>query len=294
MDPGIFEKIIAELCSERNGGLVAPEFHFIYTAHYNEILLYRHFEQMVQTLRKYGIKTYVLTNGVPLTPERTDIIAANQDVIVGICMNVPAFERDIWAKRSGMNGSLFDKLISNIEYAQNKLDLLASSKMVSIQINGAVHNSFWDRGGWLTKEGLFPSDMDLDVDSGELATQFALAQKMFPKLNVYPMPSLIDRAGLLKNVISNKVAIDHRLKGSAISVVGCGNGCEVGGRPFGWLHVNARGDAFLCCNDYNFDYTFGNLEIQSLRDIWVTDRHASIIEKSFKEICINCASSVWK
>lgn len=292
----VFEKVIADLDYEKkNNGVVASDFHFIYTAHYNEILLYKHFEAMIQVLKKYNIKTYVLTNGIPLTPEKTDIIKQNTDTVVGICLNVPAFEKEIWSKRSGMSANLFDRLITNIKYAEEQLKEFTDKKMLSLQINSATNNSFWEKGGWLTKGEAFPEDLNLDPVTGELATQLKLCKELFPAINVYPMPSLIDRAGLLDtaNVISNKIAIDKRLKKQSEKITGCGNGREVGGRPFGWLHVNARGDAFLCCNDYNFDYVFGNLETNSLKDIWVTEQHAKIIEKSFNEICINCASSLW-
>ena len=159
MEPELFEKIISDLVQEkREDGLVASDFHFIYTAHYNEVLLYKHFEEMVKILKKYNIKTYVLTNGVPLTPEKTDIIKANTDTVVGICLNVPAFEREIWSKRSGMSGTLFDRLINNIKYAEEQLDALTSKKMLSLQINSATNNSFWEKGGWLTKGENFPQD----------------------------------------------------------------------------------------------------------------------------------------
>lgn len=292
----LFEKIIADLVYEKkNNGLVNPNFNFIYTAHYNEVLLYKHFEAMVQVLKKYNIKTFVLTNGIPLTPEKTDIIKQNTDTVVGICLNVPAFEKEIWSKRSGMSINLFDKLINNIKYAEEQLQILAGKKMLSLQINSATHNSFWEKGGWLTKGEAFPEDLNLDPITGELATQVKLSKELFPTVNIYPMPSLIDRAGLLDsaNIISNKTAINKRLKKQSEKIIGCGNGKEVGGRPFGWLHVNARGDSFLCCNDYNFDYVFGNLEVDNLKDIWITEKHAKIIQKSFNEICVNCASSLW-
>lgn len=77
-------------------------------------------------------------------------------------------------------------------------------------------------------------------------------------------------------------------------VKGCHNGYEVGGRTFGWLHVNSLGQAFICCNDYNFDYIFGDFNKQSLQDFWQSDLHAEVIEKSFKEICTRCTSSEWE
>jgi len=296
----LFEKIIANLIEEKNraDGLVDSAFDFIYTAHYNEVLLYKYFEQMIAVLKKYNVKTFVLSNGIPLTPDKTDIIKANTDTILGICLNTPAFERDIWSKRSGMNANLFDKLISNIKYAEENLTEFTRDgrKQFSIQINGVNDVSFLDRGGHLQKGANFPQDIDLNPDTGELIKQYEISKQLFPTLNIYPVNSLVDRAGLLGElgVISNKDGIQKwNKKTDETVVVGCNHGWEIGGRPFGWLHVNAIGDTFLCCNDYNFDYTFGNLSTNTLRDIWVTENHAQIIEKSYKEACTNCASAKW-
>jgi hypothetical protein len=136
--------------------------------------------------------------------------------------------------------------------------------------------------------------MDLDIATGELAIQVKTAKILFPELNITTNSGLVDRAGLLKDVFSNKQAIQKYNKKLSDEVVGCNHHHEVGGRPYGWLHVNARGDTFLCCNDYNFDYVFGNLESNSIRDIWITDNHAETIKKSFNEICRNCGSAAWK
>jgi hypothetical protein len=296
----LFEKIIANMVEEKNrsDGIVDPRFDFIYTAHYNEILLYKHFKEMVSILRKYKIRTFVLSNGIPLTPDKTDIIRENADTIVGVCLNTPAFDRDTWGKRSGMNPNLFDKLISNIKYAEENLKVFTTNgkKQLSIQINGVNNNSFYDSGGALEKGKNFPIDIDLDPVNGELKKQYDLCKEMFPTLNVYPVNALIDRAGLLSDldIISNKKTIDSKIKKSETEVVvGCNHSHEVGGRPFGWLHVNALGKAFLCCNDYNFDYTFGSFETSTLRDFWISDEHVGVIEKSYKEICKNCSSAKW-
>lgn len=296
MDIALFEKIIADIDSEKKkpDGLVSPNFDFIYTAHYNEVLLYKHFEEMVQVLKKYKIKTYILSNGLPLTPEKTDFIKLNLDTVLGICLNIPAFERETWTKRSGMPATSFDRLINNVKYAYEQLPDLVAKKALTIQINGATTNSFLDKGGWLVKGENFPQDMNLDPDSGELVKQHKLAEELFPKINITTNSGLIDRAGLLKDVISNNPAITKYRQKTSNKVVGCSHSHETGGRPFGWLHVNARGDAFLCCNDYNFDYTFDNLENKTIRDIWVTDKHAEIILKSYNEICKNCVSAIWE
>lgn len=294
----LLEKIIVNLLEERSreDGLVSKSFNGFYTAHYNEILLYPHFEEMLKLCKKYKLHTLVLTNGVPMTPEKTDLIKQYPEVITGVCFNTPAFEADIWSKRSGINIKQFDKLINNIKYATENLTDLVKSGALSIQVNGVNENSFSNRGGWLDKGLEFPTDIDLDQYKGELITQAKLAREMFPGVQVYEVPSLIDRAGLLDNIITNKEAIKRNLQGynENKKVIGCGNGIEVGGRPIGWVHINAAGDAFLCCNDYDFDFKFGNFKTQELRDFWGTEEHINLVQKSYDTICRNCASAIFE
>jgi hypothetical protein len=231
-----------------------------------------------------------------MTPEKTDLIKQYPEVITGVCFNTPAFEADIWSKRSGINIKQFDKLINNIKYATENLPDLVRGGALSIQVNGVNENSFSDRGGWLDKGLEFPTDINLDQYQGELITQANLARKIFPGVQVYEVPSLIDRAGLLDNVITNKEAIKRNLQGynENKKVIGCGNGIEVGGRPIGWVHINAAGDAFLCCNDYDFDFKFGNFKTQELRDFWGTEEHINLVQKSYDTICRNCASAIFE
>lgn len=294
----LLEKIIKNLIDERErpDGLVSKNFGGFYTAHYNEILLYKHFKEFLEICRKYKLCTMVLTNGLPLTPEKTDLIAEYRDVINGICFNTPAFEAELWAKRAGTNVKLFDKLISNIHYAMEKLPYMVENKSMSIQINGANQQSFGENGGWLDKGEDFPSDMDLDVTTGELATQEKLAKELFVGMQVFSVPSLVDRAGLLDSVMTNKEAIKRNLQrgDSNKKVIGCGNGIEVGGRPIGWIHINGAGDAFLCCNDYDFDFKFGNFKTQELRDFWGKDEHIAKVQESYDTICRNCASAIFE
>lgn len=294
----LLEKIIVNLLEERSreDGLVSRNFNGFYTAHYNEILLYPHFEEMLKLCKKYRLHTLVLTNGVPMTPEKTDLIKQYPEVITGVCFNTPAFEADVWSKRSGINIKQFDKLINNIKYATENLPNLVRSGALSIQVNGVNENSFSNRGGWLDKGLEFPTDIDLDQYKGELITQAKLAREMFPGVQVYEVPSLIDRAGLLDNIITNKEAIKRNLQRNDENkkVIGCGNGIEVGGRPIGWIHINAAGDAFLCCNDYDFDFKFGNFKTQELRDFWGTEEHINLVQKSYDTICRNCASAIFE
>ena len=139
MPIALFEKIVKDLCEERNNkGLVSPAFNFIYTAHYNEILLYRHIAEMFEVLRKHGLRTIVLTNGIALTPRKADLIARYDDVVgAQVCVNISAFERDRWiANTIAGNGAspdtmrrTFNRTMKNLEYASSRL------RGVSIQVN---------------------------------------------------------------------------------------------------------------------------------------------------------------
>jgi len=298
MSVELLEKIIKNLIDEREkpDGLVSKAFNGFYTAHYNEILLYPHFEELLKLCRKYKLVTMVLSNGVPLTRDRIDILKKYQDVLSGICLNTPAFDAETWSKRSGINIKQFDTLIDNIKYAVEQLPEMVQRNSFSIQINGVHDLSFGDRGGWLDKGEQFPTDIDLNVQSGELVQQEKKARELFPNVNIFTVPYLIDRAGLLDEVITNKHAIERNLmkNNQNKKVIGCGNGREVGGRPIGWVHVNASGKAFLCCNDYDMEMQFGDFKTQELKDFWGNDSHIKKIEESYNTICRNCASAIFE
>ena len=298
MSPELLEKIIKNLIDEREkeDGLVHKNFGGFYTAHYNEILLYPHFEELLQICQKYKLCFMVLSNGVPLTPQRVDLIKKYKGVVNGICLNVPAFEPEVWTLRSGINIKQFDKLVSNIKYAMEQLPDMVEHKSFSIQVNGSNHNSFGDRGGWLDKGPEFPADMDLDPITGELATQLTKARELFPGLQIFDVPSLIDRAGLLDHIMTNKNAIVRNLQKGDVNkkVIGCSNGREVGGRPVGWVHVNAAGKVFLCCNDYDMEVQFGDFKTQELKDFWGKEEHKRKIQESFDTICRGCASAIFE
>jgi hypothetical protein len=298
MSPELLEKIIKNMVDERNkpDGLVAKNFGGFYSAHYNEILLYPHYKEFLEICDKYGMCSMILSNGVALTPEKIDLIRKYKHVVNGICLNIPAFDAVTWNKRTGFDIELFDKLIANIRHAMEMLPEKVQDKSFSIQVNGVNKQSFVADGGWLTKGPDFPQDIDLDLINGELATQERLARQLFPGLQIFSVPSLIDRAGLLDNVMSNKWAIEaYMMKGDLNrKVIGCGNGREVGGRPIGWIHINAAGDAFLCCNDYKFEFKFGSFKTQELRDFWGSEEHQNKIELAYQTICKNCASAIFE
>ena len=201
-----FESIINQLMAGK-GTFVADNFDFIYTAHYNEVLLYKHFPEMLEVLRKNKIRTIVLTNGTPLTKARTDLIREYQDVVYGICFNIPASEPEEWARATGKPVKMFDKLIEQVTYAVEQLPDMVANKAMSIQVNGINKNSLVEYGGWIQTLKDSP-EMDMDPETGTLARMKNGWVDKFPGLQVYEMPYLVDRNGHLDThqIITNKSA----------------------------------------------------------------------------------------
>lgn len=270
MSPEDFRNIIKQI-HDNKGGIVSPEFNGIYTSHYNEALIYAHFEEMLETLREFKLGMAILTNGTPLTPAKTDLINKYQDVIWAICVNAPIWsDEDLFVKRTKMAKSLFQRLKDNVEYASKNL---VNKHLLSIQVNGH------DRESGALKGPNFP-----DISPTELDEQVAFAKSLFPDVNVFKQPHLIDRVGLIDDYISSSPFIKKDKK-----VLGC-----MGKRDTEWLHINANSELFLCCNDYHMEHKFGNLKDNILQEIWMSDRHKEVLEEAWGSICTSCTSAIFE
>lgn len=254
MSPELFEKIIKNIVEEK-GNVVSNEFNFIYTGMYNEILLYKYFPEMLEILRKYGIKTIILTNGTTITKDKVDLIDKYKDVVVGINFNIPAFEKDIWCEYTSRTPEDFDLMIENLKYVSEKIADYYKLGM-SIGVNG--------------------------IDSVKVNKQVEEGKKIFNNIQIYPVIGLGDRAGLLhdKGVLSNQAYIE---KNKLIT------GCNNGNRTEEWLHVNSLGKVFICCNDYFFKYEFGDFNIQELKDIWNSKKHKEFLKQAKENLCSRCS-----
>ena len=288
-----FESIINQLVAGK-GTFVSEKFDFIYTAHYNEVLLYKYFPEMLEILRKNKIRTIVLTNGTSLTKERTDLIKEYQDVVYGICFNMPASEPEAWSSATGKPIKMFDKLLDQVSYAIEQLPEMVANRTLSIQVNGINKNSLVEYGGWIQTLVNAPQ-IDIDPITGSLAKMSNGWRERFPQVNVYEQPYLVDRNGHLDThqVITNIGGIRDKEQKGKNKVVGCGNSREVGGRPNGWLHVAANGDTFICCNDYDFETVFGNVNDKPISEIWMSLEHKMMTVKSFDNFCKTCVHAIW-
>lgn len=262
----LYEKAISQIV-DLKGDLVNENLHFIYGSHFNEILLYRHFEQMLQVLQKYKLTICLLTNGVPLTPAKIDLMNKYPGVVSMIAINAPIFQKDLFEERTGMKENLFDKLISNIQYAY---DNLYNKDILLIQINGINEHSN------IKRLKNFPN-----LIVNEMEKQVSLCRSIFPNIRITEQWNLIDRAGLLTDVMENNLPEGK--------VVGCASK-----RDTEWLHIAPNGDVFLCCNDYHMDYVYGNINQESIKDIWLGEKRQEVNKKAFGEICYQCSSAIRK
>jgi len=237
MDINLFDKIISEIVNLK-GDLINPNLHFIYGSHFNEVLLYRHFESMLEILNKNKLTIGILTNGVPLTPQKIDLINKHQPAVSMIAINAPVYEKRLF--------------------------------LLLLHINGINENSN------ITKLKNFP-----DLEENEMQKQVAIAKQLFPSIKIYEQWNLIDRAGLLKDVMLNNIP-----KGEVI-------GCSVK-RDTEWLHISPKGDVFLCCNDYYMEYNYGNLRDKTIKEIWLSKERDLVNKKAFNSICKDCSSAIIK
>ncbi len=243
--------------------LIPPTFKFLYSCHYNEVLLYRHFAEMIPLFRRHGFATMILSNGTPLTPEKIDWVLANPDVFWGITLNIPALERDDWAAKAGMPASMHRLLLRN-------LDTLHAKGKATIQINCAIR-----------PDGLLGNGMGGSKEQAEEIAQSFRAR--YPGFKVFVQEWLSDRAGKLA-----QHEVLNRQQRATRPVIGCSHSANDGGRIFGWVHINARGDLFLCCDDFEMEYCFGNLLKNSFEEIWLSDAHVDAIARAQAAICRTC------
>jgi len=276
MEPATIRSIVEQI-KAGVGDFVDPNFSFVYTAHYNEVLLYKHFKEMLDIFREYKLGTMVLTNGIALTKEKTDLITEYSDVVLGLHFNIPSANAETWAKMTNKNPKMHERVMQNVRYAIDTFPV----ERISLQINGIKESS-------LEYMSLLENapELDLDNETGDTATAYKEMTERFPEIPISVNASLVDRAGYLdiRRIMKN----DIKPKGK---VVGCNN---MGSRPDTWIHINANGDVFICCNDYDFETVFGNVHQTSIKEIWESQARKDMIEHSYNTLCRTCVHAIWQ
>ncbi len=271
------EKVLREAAKER-GNLFASSFGHVWMSHYNEAILHPEFEGLLSLMRELRMHTTLLSNAIPMTVKRCEMVARYPDVVVGACFNVPAAEPEAYARYTGQPPKVWELVKENLTIFRSLY-----KKDWSIVVNGVDDSVPQPRNRLGPAAPVIPY--------GDTQKQIDLFRELFPGINVFMSGQLVDRAGHLarRSVLSNDTEFYPKRNQD---VTGCQVSHEVGGRPFGWLHVNAAMQPFLCCDDYSFDYCYGDLTKTTIREAWFSDEHVHAIERSFSGLCRTCSRAV--
>ncbi|MEI6586645.1 MAG: radical SAM protein [Sediminibacterium sp.] len=282
------ENILKQL-QEGKGIFVDPSLNIVYTANYNEVLLYKNFEGMLDLYRKYNFKINILSNGIALTKSKVDLLVKNIDIINEVLLNIPSGNEQRWSEYTNMNQSLFKKVVANVNYAFKNLNT-----QFRIMVNGLDDRSITENGGWVDLLENTPK-LNLSIEDGSLKAEILELQELFPGVNIFENYHLYDRAGHLEDlkILSQSKAINKYLSNPDLKVIGCNGGIGVRDRTREWIHINPNGDLFICCNDYDFKTIYGNTNKATLEDIWNSKNRLEMINKSYSDLCTRCSAAVW-
>lgn len=266
MTPGQLRQVFTNL---RSSTLFPESVSFLYTSHYNEVLLHKNFEEMMDVFREFNFSTMILSNGTPLTPSKIDYIVKNQDVITGVNLNIPAITKEEWTAKAGMNESVHKTLLRNLHYLNDNYN------GATVQINSLVIQG---RAG----PNAFYTD---SPDCARIEKEF---KGLFPNITTSTNYYLSDRAGEL---VKEQVLIPMMSKATG-KIIGCTHSTNPGGRIYSWVHINAKAELFLCCDDYDMKYRYGSLLEKPFDELWNSNDHVDQILRSQNEICRTCSSAI--
>ena len=277
------ENIFKQLDDGR-GIFVNPGIIFNHPIHFNEVLLYPHFKEMLELHRKYNIRMGVYTNGVPLNKEKVDLIKEYRDVVKNVCLNIPSLNAEQWSSFTGFNVKIFNKLLNNLKYAEQILSPIYDSRDFFIMVNGINEKSLFKNGGWIDVLDNAPK-YDLDNNSGTLAKIVDEMKSIFPNINIWGRNNLGDRTGILSElkIISNQSAIEEKNHGK---VIGCGLKYNEK------LYVSATGNVYVCAIDFGYETIYENINKSSIQEIWQGFNRKDAIKKAYEGICKTCLHAI--
>jgi len=256
----------------RNSSLLSHNFTDVLVNNFNEIFLYKDFSKLIKLFDKYKFTTLILTNGTTLNDEHIRIILNNKDIIRELWIHIPVFNKELWKQQTSLSENLFDIMCKNLNNLHGQIK-------TTIHLSGINDKN-------ITKDfqKKYYNSMLLSQDDW-LENKKMLCFK-YPKFKII-MDGLIDRAGMLVDHSAYKDEKVIILKENE-EVFGCSFLYDNVSRVYNWLCVNAVGDVFLCCNDYDMKHIFGNLLRQTLDECWLSNKHVNTIINSFNSTCKKC------
>lgn len=271
------------------GDFVDPNYGYFWPSHFNEVLLYPQFEEMLEIYKKYNFPIVLFSNGVNLTPDKVDIIKKYPNIVAHMTLNIPSAFPEQWAQYTGFNIKVFDKLINNLNYANKELKTFFQGQSFTIQVNNFNEDSLIENGGTIKLLNNAP-DINLNNNNGDLINTVNKFKSLYPDIFIITDNALVDRTSYLKNakIFSNSEYLNKINNNGLKKVIGCKEK-----RAEHFLHVAANGDVFLCCCDYNFETVFGNIYDKTIKEIWNSMERKQMVEKSFSNFCTKCDYALW-
>jgi MoaA/NifB/PqqE/SkfB family radical SAM enzyme len=109
-------------------------------------------------------------------------------------------------------------------------------------------------------------------------------------LHIWP---LISRAG------SIQYGKPHQKQPHHERIFGCTQGME--NNIYSWFHIHANGKVVLCCQDWFQEEVLGDVNYQSISEIWNGEKYLNMLDKVFGKIesnpnflCKRCESAIAK
>lgn len=289
----LMEHILKQI-HEGRGDFVQSHLEVVIPFNFNEVLLYPQYEEMLQLMRKYGIKRCpVSTNGVALTKAKVDIMKKYPDVMSGLVLNIPSAFEDEWAMLTGFNPKLFNKVMENVRYAIDNLPHLIEKRKMGFMFNHVNEDSVNPETGWGQLLENAPP-IDLDKENGSAARTKKKFAEMFPEIKVIEHHEVLDRLGFLErlSIFSNRPYVNREVKKEGGKIIGCY--FDGDSQTENVLHINANGDLHLCCQDFNFESVYGNVKDKPLKELWHSVERRLAIKNAYKTFCQDCQYAVWE
>ena len=287
----MMEDILKQLDAGR-GDFVKKDMKHITPYNFNEVLLYPHFEEMLELFKKYGFIMPISTNGVNLTKSKIDIIKKHSDVVSIILLNVPSAFPEDWAKQTGFNVKLFNKVLSNIRYAIDQFKDLKSKPKIKFIFNHIDEKAIGEFGYIELMEN--SPITDLEIKSGSSEKTIKEFQRIFPEISKIENHEVLDRLGFLDRIgiFTNAKYVTENLKKNKTKIIGCH--FDGDSQTENVLHINANGDVHLCCQDFNFESVYMNVKNATLKEIWHSQQRRDAINEAYNTFCKDCQYAVWE
>jgi hypothetical protein len=201
-----------------------------------------------------------------------------------VVLNLPSSEAETWAVLVNKPASMFNAIIKNINYLTTLPMYIDKKIELNICVNSISKNDLSQENGYIDLLENIPGK-DLNTHLFEKTKTIQKFKEMYPEATVFAS-RLVDRAGFLyqKNVFKNKQVGKTVLNANVI-------GCKF--NRLNMVHINANGQVFICCNDYEMDTIYGDLNEASLAELWGSQSHKSMVQQSFNTLCTQCTDAIW-